>query len=463
MAEIVTFIENEMYVRNFLSSGAFDRLLSRHSVKLSASEAVSPAALEPWAHVCTEGYRRESSNRGRVFAFNKLSIRRFRERSSTFEIKVRTGLPFGPYSLRERIKAAPAVYDRYVAPSLLQRLADNATLESVIAAESPRLAIFVITGVESTGYELIKLSRRHGFRTLFLVNGWDNLSSKTVFGALPDHLGVWGEQAVDDAVSIHGMPRERCHKLGCARYEAYFGDRSRFQSPFEFRYALFAGATTPCDELTPLKAIDAELERQGVADLKIVYRPHPWRDPRKCDDLFRPDEFRHTLLDPQVERDYYGNKRDGLESVSSSAMPTLDYYPRLLNNASFVVSPMSSMSLEAALFDVPSIVLAADDGIHPLPCSLIARFRHFQGARDVPGWKFVDDLQQLPVRLIELERETRCDRPGRRRYAPGLSRAMRSYLFDDGRSYGDRLLDAAERILAREDALQTVPVAGGAH
>ena len=114
--------------------------------------------------------------------------------------------------------------------------------------EKPKLAIFPITGVESTGYELIELSRRHDFRTLFLVNGWDNLSSKTVFGALPDYMGLWGQQSLEDAVTIHGLTVDRGFLLGCARYEPYFGDRDQAEAPFPFRYAVFAGSTTACDE-----------------------------------------------------------------------------------------------------------------------------------------------------------------------------------------------------------------------
>lgn len=193
--------------------------------------------------------------------------------------------------------------------------------------------------------------------------------------------------------------------------------------------------------------IDEELTRSGIDQLKIVYRPHPWRDKRLCDDLFKPEEFRHTILDPQVEQSYYANKRTGQESVSSPSMPDLDYYPRLVGNASFVISPMSSMSLEAALFNVPSIVLANDDGIHGMPNSLVARFRHFDGAREVEGWQFIDELDTLPSRLRQICELTRNDSSSRRHFAPSLARAMQRYLFTDERSYADRLLQATDAIL----------------
>jgi hypothetical protein len=450
MARMIAFIENEMYVRNFLSSGAFDPLIARGALRLSASEAVRPESLRPWSEIVTTSYERSRRNRDLVFGFNKLSILRYRSSSTTFDIKVRTGLPFGRYGLIDRLKCWPPVYDRVLRPAFAGRLERNPSLERVIGDERPALVLLPLTGVEATGYELIRLSRDHGFRTLFLVNGWDNLSSKAVFAELPDYLGVWGQQALEDAMAIHGLPSHRGFLLGCARYETYFEQRDPGPSPFPFPYAVFAGATTACDELTPLRRIDDELQRIGAGAFRVVYRPHPWREKRIADDLFEPRRFRHTVLDPQVEEAYFANKRSGDESVSSKAMPRLDYYRHLLEHAAFVVSPLSSMTLEAALFNVPAIVLTHDDGIHPLPCSLIARFRHFDGARNVQGWHFVDRLDQLAPTLRQVWELTRNDSPSKRYFAPYLARAMAPYLFMDARSYGGRLLDAVDTILERE-------------
>jgi len=455
MTDILAFLENDMYVRNFLSSGALDKLIAQRSMKVSASEAVNPDLLRPWSAICTKPYERHLRNVKTVFTFNKLSIRRHRKLSTTFDIKVRTGIPFGRYPLRERVKSFSPIYDRYVRSGLLNRLEANPSLEEVIGQERPKLVIFAVTGVESTGYELIKLSRRHEFQTFFLVNGWDNLSSKTVFGALPDYMGLWGRQSREDAGRIHGLPENRGFLLGCARYEPYFSKHGQDGSPFPFRYAIFAGATTPCDELTSLRLLDAELARAGIRDLKIVYRPHPWRDKRLCDDLFKPDEFRHTILDPQLEESYYASKRTNQESVSSKTMPRLDYYPKLLNNSSFVISPMSSMSLEAALYNVPSIILAHDDGIHKMPNSLVAKFRHFDGTRQVHGWYFIDQLDALPSTLRKLYELTRNDTPSSRHFAPSLARAMEPYLFMDERSYAARLLDATDAIMHRANVPST--------
>lgn len=443
----LVFIENDMYLRNFITSGAMDGLLNDLEFGVCTSEIATRLASAIPAKRFRGSFERCRPNMGYVTVFNKLSIRALRDRSSTFDIKMRTGWPFGPYSLKYRIASHPFVFQRFTRSYLLGKLRNNESIERIIREQRPEVVVFPITGVESTGYELVLLSRKYGFKTLFLVNGWDNLSSKGVFPILPDYLGVWGPQSLVDAVTIQGMPAHRVILLGSARYEDYLAPGNATASPFPHKYILFAGATTPCDEIGPLRIFEEILERSGMADVKVVYRPHPWRETRACFDTFEPENFRHVILDPQVADDYYHKKRDKAENSGNGEYPALRYYPGLLNHALFAISPMSSMTLEAALFDVPALVLSYDDGYHPVPGSLQARYRHFEGGRDVPGWFFADDIEQLKTTFSRMLDTFRDECPSNRRFRPVLSSAMGRYLYRDGRSYSQRLAEATAGLL----------------
>jgi hypothetical protein len=451
MNRVVAFIENDMYVRNYITSGAFDPLsrlggIGEFAVCLASNVTKLKSAVAP-EKVCGY-YERNARNINLIFHFNMISMRAFQDKSKTFAIKAATkwfegnGRYASSYSLDE--------YES-IKKQTISGFQNNQSLERILQEQKPDLAIFPITGVESTGAELVLLSRRYDFQTLFLVNGWDNLSSKGVFPLLPDYLGVWGPQSLLDAVNIQGMPPERTVLMGCARYEDYFIPENAGTKYFPHRYILFAGSVTPCDEITPLRLFDELLEELRIPDLKIVYRPHPWRNQRKCFDLFQPRDFKHVFLDPQVANDYYKEKRQGTESCSSQNYPELKYYPSLVNHALFIISPLSSMILEAALFDVPALVLAHDDGVHPIPPNLFAQFEHFQGAEDVPGWFFakkLDDAKTLFKRMLE---DFGGDSPEARKLRPVLSFAIRRYLYEDGYSYGQRLALLAKMILARKD------------
>jgi hypothetical protein len=446
MTRILAFIENDMYVRNFITSEAFGLLIKDPEFGFCLSEIVSELKSAIPSEKIVGTYDRCDENIGLVYRFNKLSMRALRKKSKTFDIKVRAGW-MGSYGVKDKILSSSLCFNHITKKRLIKKFRNNPSIEKIIKEHKPDLVIFPMTGVESTGVELINLSRKYGFKTFFLINGWDNLSSKGIFPLLPDHLGVWGLQSALDAVNIHGMLFHRVIMLGCARYEPYFVPGNSNVRLFSHPYILFAGGTTPNDEITPLRILDDSLNELGNTDIKIVYRPHPWREKRNCFDTFDPASFKHVVLDPQVADNYYGEKRKGTESVSSQNFPALTYYPSLVNHALFVVSPMSSMTLEAALFDVPGLVLAYDDGYHPISGSLQAKFNHFEGGDEVPGWYYVRNLDNVKSTFRILLERFKDETPVNRAFRPTLSLAMKKYIHQDDQSYAERLREAIDLIL----------------
>jgi hypothetical protein len=436
-----------MYIRNFVSSGAFDKLMESDDFKICLSEITEEMrGMIPKEKIAAE-FTRNSRNIKLVYKFNKLCIRALRKRSATFDIKARTGWPFGRYGIASRVASSQPFFNavtKKIAPRMFK---PNPSVEKIVAKHRPDLVIFPYTGVESTGIELIRLSKKYNFKTYFLVNGWDNLSSKGILPMTPDFLGIWGPQSVADAVNIHGMKSHRVILLGCARYEDYFNPDNSKNEIFPHKYILFAGSTVPNDEITPLKLFDEALEEAGANGVKVIYRPHPWREKRNCPDTFEPESFKHVIIDPQVADLYYGEKRKGTESSASQNFPALSYYPSLVNHALFLASPMSSMTLEAALFDVPCMILAHDDGCHKIPGSLQAKYKHFEGGDEVPGWFYVRSLDEIKPMFKKMLSMLRNDNSDARAFRPVLSEAMRKYIYCDNRSYAERLEASATTIL----------------
>ena len=446
MSRILAFIENDMYLRNFITSGAFGQLMEDPEFQFCLSEIAVQLRENIPADKIAADYVRNDNNRGLTYQINKVTMLAMREKSSTFEFKVRAG-SFGAYTLDDALLASTNDI-KLTMEFFTRRFQVNETLERIVSEHRPQVVIFPITGVESTGTELIMLSRKYGFKTFFLVNGWDNLSSKGILPIVPDFLGAWGPQSMLDAVNIQRIPAYRIILMGCARYEPYFKKDNPSGSPFPHKYILFAGNTIANDEITPLRLLDEALAESGTENVKIVYRPHPWREKRQCFDVFEPDKYRNVILDPQIAANYYNEKRSGTESVSSQNFPALDYYPSLVNNALFIISPMSSMLLEAALFDVPGMVLAHDDGIHALCAKHLSQFQHFHGASEVPGWFFARNLEDIKPLFKGMLQNFVEETPDRRAFRPALSSAMRYYLYHDERTYSQRLKDAVQMIQA---------------
>lgn len=452
MSKILAVIENDMYVRNFITSGAFNSLIQNNDFGICLSEIVKKLKSDVLKEKIVGYYKRSQENISLLSHINQISMRALRKKSSTFDIKIRTNTFSPKPRLLYWLLSKPLIF-KIAKKYFLAKFQNNYSLEKIIKKYQPKIVLFPVTGIEGTAVELVKLSYRHGFKTFFLVNGWDNLSSKAVFPLLPDYLGVWGPQALVDAVNIQGMSVQRVFMLGCARYEDYFIAENAQLKLFPYKYILFAGATTACDEITPLRILDDVLDKIGNTDIKIVYRPHPWRQKRNCFDDFDQREFKNVIIDPQVADNYYKEKKMGTESVSSQNFPQLKYYPSLLNNALFIISPMSSMTLEAALFDVPALILAHDDNCHPIPPILQANYKHFEGAKEVPGWFFAYDLEQMRNLFKTLLEQFKDETPAKRKMRPVLCNAVKKYIIQDGRLYAQRLQEAIQLIAAENNAL----------
>lgn len=442
MVKTLVCIENAMYIRNFVSAGAFD-LLSDFGYVL-AEPGHHFGKLRPRVTDPTGQYVRNPHNIGLTRLANKIVSLALVDKASTFRIKVAAHW-LGPYTAEEYC-VATTKYPEVLPRVFLESFEPNESLQAIIREHSPELVIFPVTGVESTGTELVLLSRDYGFKTLFLINGWDNLSSKGIFLLLPDYLGVWGQQCLVDAVQIQRMPQHRCVLMGCSRYASYFTPYARcLGSPFKFPYILFAGGAMPSDEITALKICE---ELLAGSDTKVVYRPHPWRTRRQCFDMFERHKYKHVVIDPQVEETYYKAKAQGTQSFSSDYYPPLEYYPALLNHAKFIISPMSSMTLEAGVFDVAALILAYDDKVHPIPSSKQLEYRHFEGWEDVRGWHVAQSLGEFRAMFAKLLGELADESRDNRKYRPGLSLSMRAYLTSTPGTYAERLRDAVTMILA---------------
>ncbi len=76
------------------------------------------------------------------------------------------------------------------------------------------------------------------------------------------------------------------------------------------------------DEVGALKELEEELEfNRGIyGDLKIIYRPHPWRQGKNN---FNESDFRHVELDMQMKDHYYSGKE---LSNAVDFQPSIDYY-----------------------------------------------------------------------------------------------------------------------------------------
>ena len=468
MARILVVIPAREHVRNLLRSGGLDATLSAHDCMFALPEGLD--APEDLAEVRRRGevVGRYASDPARErlhgVLFDAL-MWRHRDRSRTFRyrwqrtagvnrivrtrgpwVRIKSSVRWTLWVLRKWTPVRNVLLgSRMVHPIarriLERRIGHDAALRTLVQRAAPDLVLLPTNAHEPVGMDLVRVTRGTGVRTLFLVDNWDNLSSKTLLWARPDHLAVWGEQSVEHAVEIQGMRASDVSVVGTARFDDYYAAReSPPAAPYPFPYVLFVGAALANDELAVLRMLDDLLAaRTGDDGLRVVYRPHPWQQPRAVDVEFEPTAFRHVVLDRQFLEQAparSGDQRD--------FQPDLGWYPALLTNARLVMGPLTTMLLEGSVCRRRVLALAHDDGIHfTTPSQAHRWYRHFEGIDTIEGFTLCHDLAELPELFLRLASDTTPLDAAR------VDRSVDRFVHHDGRPFADRLRGTVDAVLAQ--------------
>lgn len=285
-------------------------------------------------------------------------------------------------------------YERFTRPSR--------ELKVILQQVKPDLVLVPTSTVAIAGVDVIRLQKElgHSYQVVFLVDNWDNLSSKAALLYQPDYMGVWGQQSLEHARDIQEYPPERVFTIGTPRYETYFEAMKVMAeggappaAPYDFPYIVFAGYSWAFDELSCLRVLDDVLESvqdQLQRPVKIIYRPHPWRLKRQCPDTFYEKDYRHVILDKSLEAHYYGNLR------GTAFQPDTNYLSNLLLNAEMAIGGLTSLMMEACICKLKGIVMAYDDGIHlEAPINAMKHNKHFERIDEIPSLFFVWEMAQL--------------------------------------------------------------------
>jgi hypothetical protein len=302
----------------------------------------------------------------------------------------------------------------------------NQSLASAILAIKPDLVILPSSAYASEDIDFSIICRNNSIKNFLLVDNWDNMSSKSILPILPDYVGVWGAQSREHAIKIQNFQPNQVFLIGSARFDAYFKFRNqKIESHYPYPYVLFVGTALYFDEIKALKVLDAEIakNRNLYGNLKVVYRPHPWRQKNEVFPFF---EFESIILDLQM--------REGSSNQGVQRQPSLDYYPSLLSNAKFVIGGMTSMMIESLIFRKKFLgLIYEEEGSITSPHMVYSCYEHFNGVDQLKSVTLCRSIELLPDLFSSLCKASvvidfdECDLE--RRY----------FLFDDGDTYAERL------------------------
>lgn len=442
-------------VQRYLAHGAFRQLCAEHDVtfvvqqssdivteKLVRAHAPHPVGELAWVPFRTERFK--------VWAdlFN-ISCIRYRRRSPSFEIRYRESRQAAPerFAKYERL-AEPGQYEKHLVETD-RRLGLHPELEATLRKLAPEFIVLPSLLLDSGTDDLLQAAHALGIQVLLLQTGWDNLCSKGLLVRLPTLMGVWGAQSAEHAASVQNMPEGRIRVVGAPHFDAFKGCRQTRDSQLakelgispDKKAFLFAGTLRYFDETSLLQDIDMRIQRGDLPPMKIVYRPHPWRLRRESEVNFFDVEWDNVVMDPERRDSYETTKKKATTITSKHRTFSMHYLARLYSVLDAVITPMSSILLEAPTAGLPVMATAFGDGKHSWSADKVAGMMHFKEWFELDGMlvsrsldTFFDDLDEL------------LSRTGQPDMADRLRKAVLPLAWTDGQLYGEHVLSCVNEL-----------------
>jgi hypothetical protein len=209
--------------------------------------------------------------------------------------------------------------------------------------------------------DYIKAARRLGIPSALCVASWDNLTNKGQMRDLPDRVFLWNEAQAEEAVALHGMPRDRVVVTGAQSFDHWFDFQPTCSKDEFLRARGFEPASDLILYLSSSKSIapnETELVREWhdairaardprVARAALLVRPHP------------TNELPWEQLDSLTNLRVWPTK-----TIDSFAPQGRNDYFDSMYHAAAVVGLNTSGQVEAGLIGKPVLTLLSPDIPH---------------------------------------------------------------------------------------------------
>ncbi len=457
MKKALVFIDYDITIRHFIHSGVLKELESRYDVTYVFH--TDSTSSKRTVHVDVAGLglgrtRMLDVPRARLGAWYHLFIpsmlARHRGTSNYGPTLEQVAMNHTPKMVTAyRLLSQPGIRHAFIAGMKL-RLGRYEPLERLLDEEKPDIVLHPSLLAGFFINDLMISCERRGVPLVVMMNSWDNPSNKAMSTGMPTKLVVWGPQTKKHAMQYLGMPEDRIEMFGAAQFEVYREPvtESReelacmFGVPADKPILLYGGASKSLNETGHLRRLDAAIESGAIPPCHIIYRPHPWRGRLVAGEISLFDAgLKNVTLDPHMAEFYRS-----VVTTPSPALYLADYQVtrRLMALIDALVSPLSTILLEAAMHGKPALALFVDaepgsQGTRLL--DVIGRLVYFAEFIDSEGILACDQIEQLPEMVCQLM--TMAGRPAVR---DALFHHADKYLDRSGPPYGARLADLADRL-----------------
>ena len=455
----LVFLDYDMLVRHFVLARAFRELEKNWQVRyVFHSDSSSPKkglTVDPASLGLTDWTYLEVP-RARMGLWDKLyCVTALHNQRGTLNYRPRLELMASvrgwPRTRWYELLSLPGLFQAFRG-KFLRDMGVFQPLDDFIALETPDLVIHPSILAGYFVNELLEICSRRAIPLTLLMNSWDNPSTKAMNTGIPARLVVWGPQTRQHAIEYMKMPPERVLEFGAAQFDVYRNPpdrsdaqlRADFGVPAELPILLYAGVSKSVDETSHLLALEQAIQAGRIARCHILYRPHPWRGGLVAGETnFFDVSWKYVSMDPHMEA-YY--RRSAMVQQQGFDMADYTVTANLLRLVSGVISPLSTMLLEAIMHGKPVLMFFPDAERQGLANDTIAlgmklpHFAEFWGPKGVEICTSPGELATAVDRLLvhHADDATRSE----------LIRHASRYVVMDGPSYAERLAVLADELIS---------------
>lgn len=204
--------------------------------------------------------------------------------------------------------------------------------------------------------ELLSAGNALGLPTLGLVKSWDNVHKG--IACRPDVIAVWNDINKHELVEMEGFEPDKVHVIGPPAFDAYF-QQGIHLSREEFAEKMGLDPNRPIllfatlgyfiphfDETCWMEKIVEMLDNQEIpGHPQVICRLHPWS---------RYEHFQKFAKHPDVRLSWVNRYLPGLTWYMTKEDVAM--FANMIVHADVVITPGSTLVLEAAIFDRPTLV-----------------------------------------------------------------------------------------------------------
>ena len=449
---ILIFIDHEIIFRNFIHPGVFDEICKEFNVKFIFPEKNNKRFADldlkkfklpaPIIRLPVDGRRYSLWNKR--FFVSQMRLSNDLQKQSIRNLRLKT---LGwKANLIFTLLGLPLVYDLFNKFNLKSIIKfENKRMKSILLNNDIDLVIHptVLNGIYIN--DLIYYTKKYSIKSLFIMNSWDNPSTKRSIVGNPDWLFVWGDQTKNHAIKYMNIPKDKVIKFGAPQFENYQYQQSLDEAEFfrrnkvkkGYKIILYAGSSKMTKEIEHLNLLDETINKFNLKNIVILYRPHPWGLGGEGGEKIIKRKWKHVLIEESMIN-YLKRVSKGIKSKQLDD-PFLMH--NILVNIDGVISPLSTVLLEAAIHGKPSICLLPyeDKSNHFLHDVQLTHFQEIFRSELFIKTTIIDNLSKDLFQLIKLANNKSIEKK-----LKSFSKYFVNF-FDD--PYKDRILQFVKKLI----------------